>query len=321
MGEEFDRMMGLRKWSIVFLVLLLVALVVIIGVVIFMNTGDYAGANRNFNKIVAENDIESKTLELDNFSKLYFFSQGHNNQRTLFTGAIPNLKIVDSQEYKIELTSNGDILSKLDVLLEDDALYIDFKEEHYDTISRVGKSYKGLYVDCAKLDVTIYAPVSYLVSDAELDLDFEAPNAKALIVAVNGEIRSGRIYGVSSDAVGIFVSGNSNVSVSGEAREYAELMVKHSSSLDASELKTAVVSETVASQLFGISLIRYADRVKYSIDDVGFILSVAMIFALILLLAGFVVFRILFLRQKKELDQFIDQVKKEGNFLQKSVKN
>ncbi|MBQ8146061.1 MAG: hypothetical protein IJ039_04700 [Clostridia bacterium] len=316
MGEELDRMMRLRKWSIVFLVLFIVAVIAIIGVVIFMNTGDYAGTNRSFNKITAQNDIQTKAVNVDAFSKLYFFSQSYENKRTLFTNAIPDLKIVDSKEYKIEFTSNGDILSKLDIVSKDDALYIDFNEEYYNNISRMGKSYKGLYVDCAELSVTVYAPVCYLVSDAELNLDFETPDVKTLIVIVNGEIRQGRIYGVSSDAIGIFVSGNSSASVSGESREYTELLVKHNSNLDVSGLKTPVVSETVSSQIFGISYVKHADRVKYSIDSVGFVLSVAMVLGAMLLLAGFIVFQILFLKQKKEIDQFIDEVEKEGNFLQ-----
>lgn len=316
MGEELDRMMGLRKWSIVFLVLLIIAIVLIVGIIIFMNVGDYSGTNNDFNKVVAEAELDGKTIELENFSKLYFFSQSHKNQRTLFKKVIPNLKIINSQEYKIEITSNSDILSMLDITLEDNALFVDFKQEHYHNVSRMGRTYKGLYVDCAKFDITVYAPINYLVSDAEVNLDFEAPNVKTLVILVNGEISEGRIHNISSEALGIFLSGRSRVSASGEAKEYTELLVKHNSKLDVSELKTPVVSETISSQLFSISSIKYSDRVKYSIDNMGFILSVAIVFAVLIVLVGFIVLRVLFLKQKKELDQFIAQVEKEGNFLQ-----
>ncbi|MBO4982840.1 MAG: DUF2807 domain-containing protein [Clostridia bacterium] len=316
MGEELDRMMGLRKWSIVFLVLLIIAIVLIVSIIIFMNVGDYSGTNNDFNKVVAVAELDGKTIELENFSKLYFFSQSHKNQRTLFKKVIPNLKIINSQEYKIEITSNSDILSMLDITLEDNALFVDFKQEHYHNVSRMGRTYKGLYVDCAKFDITVYAPINYLVSDAEFNVDFEAPKAQTFIVLVNGEISDGRIYDVDAEVMGVFLSGNSNASVSGEVREYTELLVKHSSRLDASELNTPVINDRASSQLFGISSIKYKDRVKYSINDLGFILSVAIVFAVLIVLAGFIVLRVLFLKQKKELDQFIAQVEKEGNFLQ-----
>lgn len=316
MGEELDRMMWLRRWSYTFLVLFIVAIAVIIGLLIFMNTGDYYGTNKDFNNIVAQGEVESKTIELDEFSKLYFFSQVNQNQRTLFTNAIPNLKIVDSLEYKVEITSNADILDKLDIFALEEGICVSFKDEHYNSILNGRKSYRGLYVDASKFDITVYAPIAYLVSDAEFNLDFEAPNVQTLVVAVNGEISKGRIYDVNSDAVGIFLSGKSDLAISGESREYTELLVKHNSKLDVSELKMRVISETTASQLFALSSIKYANRVKYSFDNIGFIITVAMILGSVLLFVGFVVFRILFLKQKKEIDQYIEQVETEGKFLQ-----
>jgi hypothetical protein len=234
----------------------------------------------------------------------------------LFTNAIPNLKIVDSLEYKMEITSNAEVLDKLDISVLENVLNVSFKDEYYNDVSKMGRSYRGLYVDASKFDVTVYAPVAYLVSDAEFNLDFEAPKVKTLVVTINGEISNGRIYNVNSDLCGISLSGKSNVAVSGESREYTELFVKHNSRLDVSELKTQVISEQATSQIFGISSIKYADRVKYSFDNIGFLITVAIIIGSTLLIVGFIVFRMLFLKQKKEIDQYIEQVEAKGKFLQ-----
>ncbi len=299
-------MLRLRICSIVSLAAFCVFLAILIGVIVVINTGDYNGHNSQFAKIEATQNVEAKSFTVDSFDTLLFFSQELRNERTLFTDEMPRLTVVNSDKYIIEVRANKDLLDKLDIFTEGNSLHFGFKTENYNDVKRSNKSYKGLFVDCSQFDVTVYAPISKLKSNAELDLDFQACKTSELVIIVDGEIRNGKIYDVDSSYFGLSASGNSNVNVSGNVSNHSEIIAQHNSKIDATLLDCAKIQRAAYCQLFGLSYVRDFEGMHIPFTNVGFLLTVFLTAMPILSIIAFVVFRIWFFYRRKEADALIE---------------
>lgn len=306
MERRVRGMLRLRLFSIISLVLFCVFLAILIGIIIVVNTGDYNGHNKQFAKIEATQDVGTKSYTLDSFDTLLFFSQELRKERTLFTNEIPKLTVVNSDEYRVEVKTSRDLLDRLDVFTEENSLHFGFTADCYYSVNRNNKSYKGLFVDCNQFDVTVYAPVSKLKSNAEFDLDFQASKVSELVVIVDGEIRNGKIYDIDSTYFGLSASGNSNVSVSGKVSNHAEFIALHNSKIDASSLNCSKINKAASCQVFGLSYVRDSNGTLVPFTGIGFLLTVFLVAMPILTLIAFVVFRIWFLYRRKEADILIE---------------
>ena len=173
MRREVEKMMRLRRISIIFVILLGIFGSIVAGMIVFMNTGDYNGINPQFGKYEASGEVETKSyqMEKDSFNSVLFFSMRYMNQRTLFRGYAPSLKIVNSDEYRVEVKANRELFEKLKLTVVEGCLCVHFDDELYGYVERNNRIYKGLFIDCEIFEMTVYAPISTLATDAEIALD------------------------------------------------------------------------------------------------------------------------------------------------------
>ena len=317
MDQEIDRMMFFRKLSIISFVLICVVAALIAAFLIVMSFGDYNGANSAFARIEDYGKIGTKTVNFEKCDTLYFFSEMDNGERTLFEDEIPKLKIVNSDKNCIEITAGESLLEKLRVEQKGDALSVSFDEDCYNSVNSSKVEYKGLYVETKTFEVTVYAPVKGLISSAEFDLDFEAPKTDKLIISVIGEVRKGSIYNIDTNILYCELNGASNVNVSGRVESVSQFKVRHNSKIDALGLSTPTVYTSSASQVFGLSYIKGENFSDYSFMSLGFFITIGLVTSLIVCICAFSIFRAKFVKQRKELDLYIENVETEGNFLVK----
>ncbi len=320
MDTEIDRMMFLRRISIIFFVAVCFVVISIAVLLIIMGGGDYGGANSDFAELDGYGEAVTQKIEVESFDTLYFFAEEIRSERTLFTDAIPNLKIVNSDKYYLEITSSQGLIDKLRIENEDNYLTFAFKEECYGNAKGTNRIYKGLYVDCDVFDVTVYAPVSVLLSSAEINLDFDAPKTETLGIVVGGEVREGKVYNIDTEILVCTLNGASDVELSGCAQKGAQLEAKHNSKIDGDDLITPYVKTGVSCQIFGYSYIDGNGFSDYPLLDMGFLITHGIIFLLIISVCGFVMFKYKFEKQKSNIDRFINMVETEGNFLIKPKK-
>ena len=313
MKNKVRAMLRTRILSIVCIVVFCFFLLVTIGLAVFMNTGDYRGKNKDFAKISTIGNVETKSFDFEEFERLFFFSETYRNEKCIFTDQIPTLKIVNSDEYRVEVTTNSELLDLLDLQAAEKALYFTFLPENFNNIQKSNKAYKGLYVSCDTFEVTVYAPVCELRSHTEFNLDYQAPEAKSILLMVDGEIRNGKIYDVKSSYFGINACGNSNITVSGEATSTIELVAHHNSKIDVTDLNGPIAYMAAYCQFFGSSYIKHPGGTFFPYTNIGFLLTVFVIFILVVSLVGFVVFLILFFKLKAEVDLLIAEYERNPN--------
>ena len=315
MDEKIDRMMLYRRICIIFFVAFCVMLTIIATLLIVMSTSDYRGGNSDFATIEDYGEAVTQKIELEKINTLYFFAEQIARERTLFTDEIPNLKIINSDKYYMEITASRSLADKLSVKNENEKLTISFEEKYYNYVTSGGKEYKGLYVDCDIFDVTVYAPITTLISSAEINLDFDAPKTETLGIAVTGEVREGKIYNIDVEALVCSFSGASTVELIGKAHTGAQLEARHNTKIEGDELITPYASTSVMCQIFGYSYIDGSSFSDYPFIDMGFLITHAVMGLLLLAAIGFVLFNYLLQKQRKELDGLIEKIEKEGNFL------
>lgn len=321
MRREFERMMRFRFFAILFCVVFALSVVVIVAFSVVITTGDYSGVNREFAEIVDTGSLETEKYELETFNSVYLFSENYKKQRTLFTKKIPNLKIVNSDEYSVEIKASSALLEKLDVQVVEGILVVTFENKYYNDVVREGRTYRGLFVECEGFEITVYAPVTFLKTDAEITLDYQAPKTENLIIYVSGEVSEAKIYDIDCDYLSAAFCGMSNVTLEGKVQNKAEIEARHNSKVDAEALACKRVRANVTCQLFGFSYINYSYGKEHSLFESGFVVTVILIFMPILFGTLFILFRIKFLRQKKAIDEYIDKAKAEEKYLKIPNKN
>ncbi len=221
---------------------------------------------------VFDGEIETREFEFDKFNKLYFLYD--NDPLTEFTkktrmlNATPNLKIVNSEDYRVEITTNADVFDKLKIGLDDSpedpnkvGLVVTFADECYVPVHVDDNSYDydtGLYVDFDAFEVTVYAPIHTLCVDSEMVLDYEAPKCEEMYVYFSFEGTEANIYGIDTEHLAFYCSGTSDVKLSGEVRGMTKIMIFHDTKVDANKLDTEFTDFYVSSAMFDqFSYIKY----------------------------------------------------------------
>ena len=320
--HEFVIMMRRRRIAIFFAVLFVLSIGAIIGTLVFMNSGDYSGSNENFGVLSARDGKESKTYVLQEFNDVYFFSQDFASELTLFTDAIPNLKIVNSDKYTVEVKSNKQVLDNLQVFNEENGkLIFGFDKELYGVLSGDNGYYRGLYVECDLFEVTINAPVDHFRTHAEINLDFDAPKSDTLVIDVDGEIRQGTVKNIDSLNLVASFCGNTNITMSGTVSKMSDITARHNSKVDAEELKCPKLYSLVTCQIFGFSYINQGDESHYSITGAGFVIALLLILLPIACVVMFVLFWKKFLKSRKHMDMLIEKERSEQRILKIPPKN
>lgn len=321
MGEEIDRMMLLRKLSIIFLAAFCLLAVTVVIIFIVMGTGDYSGGNSDFAVIDDYGEVEKKSIKFEKSGTLYFFSENYKGERTLFLDEAPSLKIVNSDKYCLEVTAPKGLSERLSIEMVEGCLVVSFDEEMYNEVKRENGFYKGLYVNCDVFDVTVYAPISRLYTSAELTLDYEGAKTDYMVIDVIGEIIEGRVHNVDASRLSLRTMGASTIEISGEVSEWSHIEAWHNSKVYAEELKSTEITTAVQTQIFGFSYVSGEDLFAFNLMDIGVLITAALVLSLIATALLTVLFWIKFTRLRKELDDYIERVETEGNFLIKPEKN
>lgn len=308
MKQKWDKMLRYRMLALISISVVVLFAIILTASLIISNSSDYNGKNKDFAKITATGSVETKTFDVENVSNLLFFSEAYRKERTLFSGNVPNLKIVNSDRYEVEVTTHKELIEKLDIITEEENLYIGFDSEYYYNASNVQKTYnKGLYVECTQFDITVYAPISQLRSNAEFNLDFEAPKTDEILIIVQGAVKSGRVYNVDSKVAGFNFQGDSNVKVEGRASDIFELVAKHNTKIDATNFSAEIKNVFTGSQLFGYCLIELENGNVYPFTDSGFLLTLILIFVPSVCVICAAIFVLKFLKYKKFVDEAIEK--------------
>ena len=321
MSEEIDRMMFLRRLCIIFFLILCVLIATTVIIFVVMGSGDYGGENSDFAVVDDYGDIVKKNIDFEKSGTLYFFSEKYKSERTLFLDETPNLKIVNSDKYYLEVSAPNGLIDRLSVEMVEGCLVISFDESLYNTINTERGKYRGLYVNCEVFDVTVYAPINKLYTSAELTLDYEAPKADIMIIDVIGEVVEGRVYNVDARQLVCRLMGASTLEIAGKTTESTHLEAWHNSKILADELKAINISTSVQTQIFGFSYVSGEEFFAYNFIDMGPIITVGLVISMIAAAFLTVLFRVKFVKQRAEIDNFIEKVETEGNFLIKPEKN
>ncbi len=180
--------------------------------------------------------------------------------------ATPVLKIVDSAEYRVEITTNSDVFDKLKIATADDTvgsvLVITFTDDCYVPVHVDDVEYDfdaGLYVDFDKFEVTVYAPISTLFVDSKIILDYQAPKCNRMYVDFSYEGTDANIYDIDTDELILCCSGTSNITLSGAVRYQSKISIWHNTKVDANNLKMNSKSFYVSSSILG-----YFSYIKYN---------------------------------------------------------
>lgn len=323
MEKEIDRMMLFRRLSIIFAVVFLVTIAAMVALFIVMGMGDYGGANSDFAVIDDYGEVSTKTVKFEKSNALWFFYEGNRSERTLFLDEVPNLKIVNSEEYYLEVKAPKGLLDKLVVKNTEEGLLMTFGEKYYNAVQSGEKLYYGLYVNCDVFEVVVHAPINRLYSSAEFNLDYDTPKTDLLAIVVGGEVREGKVYNVDATNFLCQLSGASTVEMAGKVSGEIYFEVWHDSKIHAEGLQVndERITTAVQSKIFGFSYISGSTFSAYNLLSWGTMITSIIVFSMFASVFLAILFKILMAKQKKEIDKEIEILEKEANFLNNAQKN
>lgn len=218
--------------------------------------------------LTANDTVVIQTYPIDHCDSIYFFADTQG-KRTLFIKEIPNVKIVNDEEYYLELTTNKSIHDAMAISDKDGILVIDIQDTYYNRVHEDNSSNDydyGLYVDCTVFDITIHAPISVFLTNTQNVLDFDVASAVSTFIDFSFEGTQANIYNIDTQDLTFYCSGSSDVSLRGSVSDEALIKIWHNTHVDATELITNQTETFVSNEAFGISYIRLDDSTKYSLD-------------------------------------------------------
>lgn len=259
----------MRKfWSVIVAVLFIISTAILIWFYAWSNN---SGVDPEYAVAVFEQEIVTRQFEFDTFDRLYFLNDNDPlttfSKKTRILGATPTLKIVNRNEYRVEITANADVFNALKIATNDDSndnrstLIVTFSDECYVPVHTDDSSYDydtGLYVDFDKFEVTVYAPISSLLVDSKVVLDYQAPKCEKLYADFSYEGTEANIYDIDTENFRLICSGTSDITLSGKVKGESKISVWHQTKIDASALDTDTKDFYVSSSvLYGFSCIKH----------------------------------------------------------------
>ena len=197
------------------------------------------------------------------------------------------MKIINSDEYRVEIKANADVFDSLKIATSDSSnderstLIITFSDECYVPVHTDDTSYDydtGLYVDFDVFEVTVYAPISSLSVDSEVILDYQAPMCEKMYVDFSYEGTKANIYDINTEDFTLYCSGTSDITLSGKVNGVSKISVWHETKVNANDLDTDTKDFYVSSSvLFGSSYIKYNGILHLDILENSFGLILAAI--------------------------------------------
>lgn len=225
---------------------------------------DSSYVDPEYAKIEFVDGVEKREFQFDEFHKVYFFNDrdilSNFSKSTEFVGVIPKLKIVNNNDYRIEINSNSDAFDKLKLGVKDSTLSVSFLDDCYVPVHVNDSSYDydaGLCVTLNTFEVTIYAPISSLNVDCALELDYDAPKCEKMYVMFSFDGTNANIYNVDTENFTLNCSGTSKLTLSGKVSKNSEIMIFHNTKVNANNFKSYDIDFTVSSDIIGFSYIKY----------------------------------------------------------------
>ena len=235
-----------------------------------------------------EQNIVIREFEFSEFDGLDFLDDRDPltkfSKKTKILGATPILKIINSDEYRVEIKANADVFDVLKIETCDSSyddlsnLIVTFSDECYVPVHTDDTSYDydtGLYVDFDVFEVTVYAPISSLSVDSEVILDYQAPMCEKMYVDFSHEGTKANIYDINTDDFTLYCGGTSDITLSGKVKGESKISVWHDTKVNANDLDTDTKDFYVSSSVFGSSYIKYNGILHLDIleNSVGLILA------------------------------------------------
>lgn len=209
--------------------------------------------DKDFAYYTASGEVVTKRYDIPKESE-YFSIFDEMDYDTRFANAIPSVKVVNDEQYYVELTINSSLFDVLSIGPKyNNGFYIDCKEEYYNEDYYFG-TYYGLYVDCTQLDIVIHAPVSHLEIGTDAVVDCQLAPAEK--VSIDLEYATGKIYGIDAKDFSFSVAGRSRLTVSGNVAGETDANVFHDSRIDARELYTEKYDIYLTRGIYGFSYLK-----------------------------------------------------------------
>lgn len=240
---------------IIFFVFLLLALIISMAynVFIFMVRITDEKIDKEWAYYTASDEIVTERYDIPKESKaLNVFSE--SDYVTRFANAAPSIKVVNDEQYYIEVTTNRALFEILDVGSRyKNGFSLECKKEYYNENYFLG-TYYGLYVDCTQFDVVVHMPVTYLDVGTKSKIDCElAPSER---VRLHLSDVTGEVYGIDAEDFSFSVSGKSRLTVSGSVSGETDANVFHDSRIDARELYTEKYDIYLTRGIYGFSYLK-----------------------------------------------------------------
>jgi len=211
----------------------------------------------NYTNFVAHGEVETKTYDIDSADSLWLFPPFLTVEKHIdFINAIPNVKIINDTEYKIEITANTELLNATNVIVKENFAYIDCSDSIYGVMPEDvwGKEFLGVDIDCTKMDIVVHAPVSYLDSKSTgINLDFDV--AKAESVYINVGSSNGTVYNIDTEELYLSAVGTSNIKIAGNVADTAEIYLLHDSRINAMDMRVKHYDVYVSRTFGGFSCV------------------------------------------------------------------
>ena len=201
----------------------------------------------------ASDEIVTERYDIPKESKaLNVFSE--SDYVTRFANATPSIKVVNDEQYYIEVTTNRALFEILDVGSRyKNGFSLECKKEYYNENYFLG-TYYGLYVDCTQFDVVVHMPVTYLDVGTKSKIDCElAPNER---VSLRLSDVTGEVYGIDAKDFSFSVAGRSRLTVSGNVAGETTAFIAHDSRIDARELHTEKYDIDLTRGVYGFSYLK-----------------------------------------------------------------
>ena len=226
--------------------------------------------------LTAADEVTTKQYPIEKCDSVRFFPNDVGDKRILFAGAIPSVKVVNSDAYYVELTANQTVQDAIVITVEDGVLVVDIHETCYASVYPDDVSYdydKGLCLESTAFELTIYAPVSSFTANAKLSLDMEMASTDRADLRFSYDGVTASIRGIEANSLYLEAAGTSNLTLSGQVRSDADIRLWHNVHVDARSLKMGSLNARVSSRLFALSRIRYQSGWYINLLDIGTLTS------------------------------------------------
>ena len=221
---------------------------------------------------VANGELVTKKYDIESGNTLSFFSSFEKDQRTLFSGAVPSLKIVNDTESYVEVTSNTEVHEALEISSCDGVITIKCKDDLYNRVHENDREYDydyGLYVDCTKLEFVVHSPVSSFRTYTNLELDFDVAKSDKVYIHFSFDGVNGTIHNIDTENLTLYCSGTSNLKLEGAVRDTAEITIYHNTHIDARQLSASSYDTYVSRGIGGFSYIACEKWYQIKCDLIG----------------------------------------------------